>query len=671
VEAALSYGDARLRSALAKKSFSSRLVHLSLHPYANFVVQRLIGTLCKSRQTAPLELVLAELIPHTEVLMAAHKEGVVLAMVRAVTAAVESRDGGGDPPPSGLTQYQDSLFMHLAAISSRGGGVASLRSLLSKSDALLLASASSGKTLELSKIFSPTWTNNKSGSTMGAEGEEEVLNHQLRTLASESLKPKNPSFARWWLNIHFARCGWSSKSGDAEDDRAAPRTTSSSTPSNSNKSLALTPLSLSPLGASILASTLRFKPVHAKRVVDSLLALPHEELVSLSGDPFGSRHLLEPLIESPPVELASFPIKLAAALKGSFVTLSAGRFSVWVVSKLFTALDPRRKAAIAGEVSDGERAISGTPGGKTLVKNMRLEHFRSNVEGWQASWAKDATKRAAFSEFFAPAENAGSSSNKGHYGGETSKNEGKDMQKRAAEQLDMDASMIGSEPKANEPQETNESVNKKAEAAAARKAARKAEKRERKALEVETRVVEVKMEDAVARKAAEREEKKASKKATKKQIKMDKADKEELVGKRNRKGSVSEDSSESEGERERGAKIASMGPDPHETLLAQALPSHGGNVQVKSDGVKGDHFLLSGPGAKDAPIVAAALAKLAPLLESSSLNPNDDFYGDLCLGGKDKEGEDGDERKDTVGSLSLFGGTKKSSKVGAKRKRVN
>jgi hypothetical protein len=182
-----------------------------------------------------------------------------------------------------------------------------------------------------------------------------------------------------------------------------------------------------------MACLLRLAPANARLALDSLLSLPPAEFAALCGDPSVSRHVVEPLLEleaaahanagdeggaasaaaasaaaasaaaAPAVpgalspELAWAKNKIFAQLRGHFASLAATRFGCWVVSKAFSALDAKRKGAIAAELSEGERAILGArgPGGAALLKLVRLSHFRSSREGWEALFARQGSRQEA------------------------------------------------------------------------------------------------------------------------------------------------------------------------------------------------------------------------------------------------------------------------------------
>jgi nucleolar protein 9 len=530
VEAVVAHGDAPLVGALAAGVFAGRLPRLAMHPFANFSVQRLLGAAaaggCAPWGAAAVE----ELTPYVSALVGGGREGVVLALVRA---AAGGREG----------ESQGALLQALAAAAARpaaDGGAA----------------------------FSPPPPGGEGGDLGAppappASAGERARSERVRAAAAEVLRPRDARLAAWWLSLGGCR-----GSGRAPAPPAPPPA--------AGASLAVPPAALSPLGASILAAALAFRPALARAVCDALLALPGGHIAGVASDPFGSRHLLEPLIERPPPELAGARVKLFVALKGWFAPLAAGRFGVWVAGKLFAALDGKKKAIVAREILDAERAIAGTPGGRALLKTMRLDHFKANAEGWVASWGRDAAKRQQLDGILAlaggaaaapaarpsspRADDGGACEEEGAGGGE----EQEEQEEEEGGGAEGDA--LGAEGAAAGARDDAA----RAEGKAARKAARKSARRAARAAAAE----------AAAAAAASGKKRK-----------------------RNGGGAfdVSGDSSESEGERERNARALSVS-------VAHAAPAAA--PAVPAPAVHAPAAPRARPGEKDAAALSAALSRL-------------------------------------------------------------
>ena len=364
VEAVFVFGDAPFRAALCAR-FSGRALRFALHSSANFTLQRaLAGGTAQSLALA------VELVPHVPALVAGRREGVILAIVRAIARAQAVADGRDTPR---------ALVNALAACAAGGD----LLSLAPAADAALIRDAAAGS-LDASRVDA------------APPADAATVSTRVAAASSGPLRSGDARLARWWLNINGARDG----GGGVSASTAAAAATAVA--SNDFQVVVVAPVSLSPLGIQILSAALSLRPALAKSFVDSLCSLPSAELASVCGDPLATRVLIEPLVETPPPDLAWARAKLAGALRGNFAALACGRFGSFVVSKLFTALDARRKASLAVELVDGERALLGSPGGRAVLKLARVEHFKSNAKGWESSWSRAADTRERFADILGP-----------------------------------------------------------------------------------------------------------------------------------------------------------------------------------------------------------------------------------------------------------------------------
>jgi protein tyrosine phosphatase (PTP) superfamily phosphohydrolase (DUF442 family) len=227
-----------------------------------------------------------------------------------------------------------------------------------------------------------------------------------RASVSTVFKPGDPHFARWWLNINGYRdkvstLGLRAAAAACNKEADAPTAPAGGYgygSGSANPGSTIAQVTVSAAGVRILASlALHYQAAIAKPVLDSILALSQREMAGVSTEPTASRYLVEALLDAPS-DLQWAKHKLFSALKGKFAALACTRFGCWVTSKAFHQCDLRRKTAIAGELSAHERALGGTPGGRQLVRLLRLEHFKQSQEGWAAGWSKAASKATMFSD---------------------------------------------------------------------------------------------------------------------------------------------------------------------------------------------------------------------------------------------------------------------------------
>ena len=339
VEAVFNYADAPLGAALRACVFRGRLRTLADDGAANFCLQRALDA---ARGAPDAPALVKELAPHVPALAASRREGVIVALVRL--AAAPGVDEAG----------QKEVLTALAACAGSIG------------------------TIGLAALAPP----------VEKEATAAAAARATRLIAAAAGPMRGDArIARWWLNINGARAGASVSVAPTKSALGATT---------------VAPITLSATGVGVLSAALTLSPSLARHIVDSIAALPSDELASLCGDPMGSRLLIEPLIESPPQELEWARAKIFSALKGHFAALAAGRFGCWVVSKLFTVLDPRRKAAVAKELAAGERSVAGAPGGRAVLRTARIDHYKSNPEGWEAAWTRAASTRVDFAEILGP-----------------------------------------------------------------------------------------------------------------------------------------------------------------------------------------------------------------------------------------------------------------------------
>jgi len=350
LEAALTHADGPLVHAMYVTTFRGRLAALSRHASANFVVQRLLVS-CRSLEDA--ERAVAELLPAVPELVAAKREGVVWHMAAAVAGgAALAAAAAAAPAPAA------------AARPAPGGG-----------------GGGGGHAVRLPVV--PVFAGAAEAASATVQGK------LLAALSSAAGVPAagggkgGPNLALWWLDA----------AGYRADAAAAVASVS-----GGSGGRGIEPIVTSPVGARIVATLLHCGAPVASAVGEALTSAPAPLLAALAADPFASRHIFEALLADARPDLEWLRNKLLGSLRGQYGALAATRFGCWVVSKAFAAADVKRKRGIVEELAAAERAISGTPGGRAVLKAARLEHYRQNEASWEASWGRVTAKAALFAD---------------------------------------------------------------------------------------------------------------------------------------------------------------------------------------------------------------------------------------------------------------------------------
>lgn len=444
VEAVLRHADGPLFGSLFLVHFARSLGELSLHPQANFVVQRLLVS-CRARSQT--EQAARELLPHMRSLATGRREGVVLALVTAVAGAQAS--SSSSPSPSSSSGGPPGAIV--AGGHARQGTTDLQRAVVSA-----LCAAAFDR-----PIILPA----PAPAVPGAAGESAGASAPPALAARPA---EFPAVVRWWLDINGTR---------------QSRETGSSVPegAGSGATRELPRLLLSLTGVRILAAALHgFTPEGGARVVaEGLGGLTSAEVAGLASDPTSSRHLIEPLFpavvpggdgEAPasggggagassapassaagPAPLATARYKVFSALAGWWPALACSRFGCWTASKAFLSFqrDAARRKTIAKEIASESsyRAVSATPGGRQVLRTLRIDHYRTNPEGWEAFWSRSSAKSAMFNDILgggsaaAPAAAAAGAGGKGE---DKPRKEGKKEKKdKKRERAGSDAAAAG------------------------------------------------------------------------------------------------------------------------------------------------------------------------------------------------------------------------------------
>ena len=241
LEAVLLHGDAPLLRALYGVAFAGRLAAMAVHPIANYAVQRvLVGALAPEQFAAAAR----ELLPELTSLIRARREGVVWHIVAAAAGSSSFGSHSTDAalPASVAPGFVSGRCAEPAAIMLQQEVVAALVE--------------------------------TAGQPLGAEA-------TVKPAAARPNAAGRAHLVRWWLDLGGYR-----------------RSGTTALPPPATPGAQLAPATLSPLGARIVAAALRLQSAASTVVYESLLALAPFEIALLAGDPYCSRHIVEPAFDA-------------------------------------------------------------------------------------------------------------------------------------------------------------------------------------------------------------------------------------------------------------------------------------------------------------------------------------------------------------------------------------
>lgn len=459
VETIITTADPPLLNAMLLSFFYGRLIHLALQPASLFVVQRLLVS-CPT--VSATEQCLRELIPYIGMLYQRRREVLIHHIVAAAA-------GAGASGAAGAAAH--------GAIVFRGHGQPVSAAVQLELVHAIAACAVLGSTAVSAPLPPEEGADADAGSAAAkkdraaeAERRSRVEKAALACLSKAGDGSSSSKLARWVLDVDGCRTAAVAAGGSGLGTTSTAAAPASSAGPVASPVGAFTLAAMLRFRAITTASTsssagaAAAAAAPARLVLDSLLAInsPPDCFARLCADPNVSRHVIEPLLELRDNDAATdggdggaagasssssasssvagvlsptfawSHLKMLTLLKGRLSSLATTRFGPWVITKLFNALHPtdtRRRALIAEEIASiadaGAAASSGGAGAKgvassgpsarALVKHLRLDHFKSNRAGWEASWARQAAmvsrKDGVVAELQAAMLTGGSSSN--------------------------------------------------------------------------------------------------------------------------------------------------------------------------------------------------------------------------------------------------------------------
>ncbi|KAA0154981.1 hypothetical protein FNF29_02125 [Cafeteria roenbergensis] len=370
-----------------------------------------------------------------------------LLLPSGVARELDAKDGASAPAPSGKGVLSAGLFVKLAthhmgnfvaqaalaavcgasagdAMSAQeaGAGMAPSRPVLADEAASLIDVLTPALgTVLVSRLDGVVWRVAQAAASLGSlptgqrlqEGVVAALVGSVPATGGPRLLPPAARLAVWLMDADGWRTGGAgANDGSSREDGAAsshgPRSRSRGGRKGGAPSRG-TPVSAAGIKVvSVCAAC--FRPPVQRPLVESLASVPADMLVSIARSPWGSRHLLEPLLSLTGPKMGWVSVRLGRTLRSKWADLAQDRMSAWVVSRAFEAGDSHMKERIAAALIPAERALQGTPFGRKIATAVKLDHFQSHRASWrqavQQASKRESTIRALVDEVDKAAEKA-------------------------------------------------------------------------------------------------------------------------------------------------------------------------------------------------------------------------------------------------------------------------
>ena len=157
------------------------------------------------------------------------------------------------------------------------------------------------------------------------------------------------------------------------------------------------PLSVATTGTYLLQSLMEFPAEHSRVVLDSLFALPLETLTVLCLDHSGST-VMEKFFEAKTIALKTKK-KIVHVLSSQICSVAKSKCGSHVLDKIWTHLDLDTKEAIAQVLLQDYNNLVNDFYGRFIVRNCRLDRFRTAREDWREKLEGLERKKDMFKEF--------------------------------------------------------------------------------------------------------------------------------------------------------------------------------------------------------------------------------------------------------------------------------
>ncbi|EPQ59516.1 ARM repeat-containing protein [Gloeophyllum trabeum ATCC 11539] len=141
-------------------------------------------------------------------------------------------------------------------------------------------------------------------------------------------------------------------------------------------------------GALLLQSILHLPSPHNELVLDSVRALPIDQLIAISHHPISSR-ILDAVLDSPGMSV-TVKRKFIMSFLGSFHLLVDDRIGSRVGDKCWSIADPFLKEKIARSLIPHEQFLVASYYGKFFARNLRLPLLERKPDAWRALQSGEA-----------------------------------------------------------------------------------------------------------------------------------------------------------------------------------------------------------------------------------------------------------------------------------------
>eukprot|EP01029_Cantina_marsupialis_P008657 TRINITY_DN2040_c0_g2_i1.p1 TRINITY_DN2040_c0_g2~~TRINITY_DN2040_c0_g2_i1.p1 ORF type:complete len:725 (+),score=194.54 TRINITY_DN2040_c0_g2_i1:89-2176(+) len=154
-------------------------------------------------------------------------------------------------------------------------------------------------------------------------------------------------------------------------------------------------LFLRPGACMIFDSAVQAPFEYCKEFVRSMVGMPPEVLGKLARTPYGSRRILEPLIENEHTAIIARN-KLVPAFKGMLTKLSSDKFGCFVTQKIFTAAAVNKKVLMARELLSNETTLAGNKFGQIVLSFCKIAQFKSQGSDWVTNFERMDRRKKMF-----------------------------------------------------------------------------------------------------------------------------------------------------------------------------------------------------------------------------------------------------------------------------------